>query len=293
MTLKTLVGSLVGCTLLLAACGGTDTTSDPNAEMANATGDATASLDEMASGGGFARLMIPTMKRPEFMRESIGHDVAEFLLPSAEAAGCFQDSFTACSNGVRTRTFDGCTIGPGTLNGSVELDFSDTAACGMSASGDSVTRQANFTLTGPNGGTITVSSPDGGQKVTNDGSGAYSYEVLGMHRVGTNASGKTVFDISTSTSSPISVTGTSRRDRVINGGTLVVQHNLAGITASLTPSNVTWDGTCNCPVSGSWTGTLSGNKTGSYTLQITGCGTGTVTTSEGSKSVTFDRCTAL
>jgi hypothetical protein len=289
---KVILGALVGGAMLLGACGGSTDAADPNAELANATGDATASLDEMATGGGFARLMIPKLQRPELMRQSLGHQVADFLLPSAEAAGCAQETFTACSSGVRTRTFDGCSIGPATLNGSVELDFSDSA-CGMSASSDSVTRKANFTLTGPNGGTITVSSPDGGQKVTNNGDGTFNYEVLGMHRVGTDAGGKTVFDVSTSTSAPIGVTGTSRSNRVINGGTLVVQHNLAGVTATLSPSNVTWDGTCNCPVSGSWSGTRSGNKTGSFTVTLTGCGTGTVTTADGTKNVTFDRCSAL
>jgi hypothetical protein len=83
---------------------------------------------------------------------------------------------------------------------------------------------------------------------------------------------------------------------VITGGTLVVQHNLANYSVSLTPDNLTWTPTCNCPSSGSLTGTVTstGPDDGkSATVTLTGCGTADVAINGETESVTLDRCGAI
>jgi hypothetical protein len=97
------------------------------------------------------------------------------------------------------------------------------------------------------------------------------------------------------TTSPLVVTGTSRADMVIVGGTLVVTHNDAGYAVSLTPDNLAWTPTCNCASSGTLTGTVtSGKEAGkSATVTITGCGTADIDIDGQTASVTLDRCTSV
>jgi hypothetical protein len=80
---------------------------------------------------------------------------------------------------------------------------------------------------------------------------------------------------------------------VINSGTLVITNNLKNYQATVTASAITWNSTCNCPVSGSLTGTLIGSKTGTVDLEITGCGTATLTTAQTHETIDFDRCGKL
>jgi hypothetical protein len=171
----------------------------------------------------------------------------------------------------------------------VTLTFSQNA-CTMALANDTVTRTADFTLTGRRGGTLTVSSPGGGQTVTRTASGL-TYTVGGMKRVLRDSSGDAIADIETRTLSAITLTGTTRANRVMTGGQLEIKNLTKGTTLVLTPSNVTWNSaTCNCAVSGSFTGTTSGDEEEEFTLTITGCGTATVEAGGDSEDVTFDRC---
>ena len=74
-------------------------------------------------------------------------------------ASCWGSTFSACSAGVRTRDFGDCTLGAATLSGAVALTFNRAALCVVVVAGDAVTRTADFTLTGPYGGTLEVTSP--------------------------------------------------------------------------------------------------------------------------------------
>jgi len=207
----------------------------------------------------------------------------------ASAAACYPFTFSACSGGVRTETFAGCTFGRATIEGSVTLTYSDTASCGL-ATGDSVNRTADFTVTGDYGGTLTVTSPGGGQTLTRTASG-FDFAVGGIERVLAGPRGTSLFDISTETTTPLSIT-TTGGNLVIATGTLVITHHLAGYAVSLTPDNLTWAPTCNCAVSGSLSGTVSGGKADgkSATVTLTGCGTADVTIDGDTESVTMDRC---
>jgi hypothetical protein len=264
-------------------------------QIGASVGEVMASADESTNGSGAtAAALPPVLRLPKELRGPAWRRALDSLEPSAYAASCGLSTFSSCASGVRTRTFDGCSLGAATLAGSVTLTFSDTAACGVSAVGDSVNRMANFTLTGPYGGTLQVSSPGGGQTLTRTAAG-FDYAVPGMERVLVGPGGHTLFDIATSTTTPISITGTSRANLVIVSGALVVTHKLAGYSVTLQPHNLTWTATCNCAVSGSLTGTVSGGKKDgkTATVELTGCGQAEVTIDGDSESVTLDRCVAL
>ncbi len=138
-----------------------------------------------------------------------------------------------------------------------------------------------------------MSAPGGGQTVTRTSSG-FDYSVGGMKRVLKDSDGETIADIETRTLSTISVTGTSRSNRVMNGGQLEIKNLTRGTTAVLTPSNLTWASTCNCAVSGSLSGSTSGDESfDDFTITITGCGTANVSSGGKSEDVEFDRCTGV
>ena len=254
-------------------------------------GELMASLDESTKGSG-ATARLPILRMPDQLKGPVWRQVYDGVVRTAYAGGCVQALFATCTSGVRTRTFDQCSIGAATLDGTVTLTFSDTRSCAILAAGDSVNRTADFTLTGPWGGTLAVSSPGGGQVLTRTATG-FDYSVPGMRRVLTGPAGRTLFDISTRTTSPIHLTGASRADLVIVSGALEVSHNLAGYKVTLVPDSLTWTPSCNCAVSGKLTGTISssGKLDGkSASVTITGCGQAEVDIDGDTESVTLDRC---
>jgi hypothetical protein len=272
------------------ALGGCGQGVDEAEEVGHAAADVMASLDETGTGGGFAWNVAP-IDRPGFDR-NIFDKALDLAMPPAYAAACWTERFGTCNAGVMTKSFDACALGGNKLEGSVTLTFSDTT-CSLGI-GSSVTRTADFTLTGRRNATLTVSAPGGGQRVTRNADG-FNYAVLGMERIMKNGAGKTLFDIATKTDEDFVVKGLTRRNRVIQSGKLEIEHKLAGYTLTLVPENVTWDGTCNCPVSGKLTGTITGGKNSGDTasVEFQGCGNGTVTVGGEAKTVSFDRCAAL
>src|SRR4051812_20935494 len=183
-------------------------------------GELMASLDESTKGSG-ATARLPILRMPDELRGPVWRQVYDGVVRTAYAGGCVQALFAACSSGVRTRAFDQCSIGAATLDGMVTLTFSDTRSCAVLAAKDWVNRSADFTLTGPWGGTLQVSSPGGGQLLTKSASG-FDYSVPGMRRVLTGPGGRTLFDISTRTTTPIQLSGSSRADLVMVSGALEV-----------------------------------------------------------------------
>ena len=263
--------SFVSCCILVSGCGKLSAIED-QAEVATAAGDVMSSFDESSgTEGGFALLEAP-------------------LLQSGGA--CFSTALlSSCSDKTRTRTFEDCTIGlVNTLNGTVTLSFSETG-CAMNIAGNSVTRTADFTLTAPRG-TLTVSAPGGGQVITRTADG-FTYRVGGMKRVLKTSSGVTVADVETKTLGDITVTGTSRANRVMNGGSIEIKHVTRDYTAVLTPNNLAWTAGCVCAVSGTLTGTVTGAQSSDdVVVEMTGCGTAKITANGISEDVKLDRCGA-
>jgi hypothetical protein len=270
------------------------------AQIGASVGEVMASADESANGGSTTAMLpaLPVLRAPDVLRPRLWRRAVNALSPisSAYAASCLPVTFSACAAGVRTAMFDNCDVGIVTVDGSINLTFSDATVCNIATVGDSVNRTGSLTLAAL-GGSLAITTPGGGQTLTRTASG-FTFAVPGMERVLTLPSGRTLFDISTATpaDAPLTITGSSRSDMVITGGTLVVTHNLANYSVSLTPDNLTWTPTCNCPSSGSLTGTVtsSGVDNGkTATVTLTGCGTADVTINGETESVTMDRCSTI
>ncbi|MBI5493694.1 MAG: hypothetical protein HY904_01630 [Deltaproteobacteria bacterium] len=276
--------ALVGC-----GRGKLDQALEDTEEVAQALGDMMASADESSgeNGGTFAFYKAGGVRR---MMDTPLDRLQDAILPSAHAAACWgADTFGTCSNSTITRTFGGCTVGLASLTGTVTLTWTG-GNCRLETVGESVTRVPNFTITGRRDATLTVSGA--GQQLTRTGADAYTYHVSGVSRVLRTAAGATLADVDTRTTADVTVTGTSRASRVMNGGTFEVRHNVAKYTTTLSPANLTWTASCNCATSGSLTGTVTPDDGDAVdvTVTVTGCGTATITADDKSKEVTFDRC---
>lgn len=283
--------TLLAATLASTACGRLKDTD----QVAQSAGDVLASLDESTLDGQIA-MRVPYQSSDALEGNGVLGTLRDLVVSPAYAATCgILNRFSACASGVRTKDFGSCSWNNLTFEGSVTLTFSDTAGCTVDDAAESVTRSANFTIVNKSGDKLAVSSTGGGQKLTREGPGAFKYTVLGMNRVLTDSKGEKQFDISTKTLADISVTGTSRTDRVANGGKLQVSHNLAGYTTELVPENLTWTQGCNCPVSGKLVGSTTGQAgnrtvTKDFVVEMTGCGRATVTVEGDVNQVDLDRC---
>lgn len=270
-------------------------------ESAQQVGDLGASVDEMG-GGSNGIAMHPSYdlfyKRSGLSSEGrVQANLFKILSPlqTAYAAACKDvDTFSSCSSNQITRSFGGCTVGNAVFNGSVDLTWGGGSSnCGMLSSGDHISREPNFTVTGLRGSTLAVSATGvNGQRLTwSSGSGfnkVFSFTNDGIRRTFTLPNDDVLFDFETETSSPITITGTHRLNRTIDGGVLKVTNISYGTECNLTPNAVTWAATCNCPVSGSWEGSCSDGK--SYSVELTGCGSANLTYGSNSQSLSFDRC---
>jgi hypothetical protein len=286
--------------------GNNGETVDYNAEAANAAGEQMAAIDEGAAGSGIGFRDSPAAPPAPWKHDLINL----FTLPSAYAASCTLASNWMCSTtvpaGAPAGTMSaivgdfsgGCSSGGITLTGKTEIDFS-TSSCHIPANGDYLIRFPNYTFNAL-GYTLAVSVPSGGgQKLMRTGLNAFEFTGLGVERVATDSKGKTLFDIETTTGSPVTVTGSTRAGRTVNGGSIVVEHKLAAFTTTLVPNNLTWSSGCNCPTSGSLAATNSGSRHNSFTITMgPACGDATISGSEAdggmiSDSVSLQHCHAL
>lgn len=285
---------VVTLALILTSCGkkGTTATTADIEEAAQQVGDVAASIDEAGGSGGSIAMMDHGFDRT-LKRFREGSVPIDFVIPTAYAASCGAGSFGSCSSNSVTRTFAGCTVGSGTFSGTVTLTWGGGSSnCTLGASGDTITRVPDFSVSGRRGATLTVSKTGSyGQRLSwTSGTGTsrvFGFSSDGIRRVFTKA-GLTLFDYTSMTPSAITVSGTSRSSRTMNGGSLRVTNNVSGLSCDYVPSSVSWSTGCNCPVSGSWSATCSDGT--SSTLTHTGCGTANFTVGADSTSVTFDRC---
>lgn len=264
-------------------------------EVAQQVGDIMASIDE--SGGSDGSMEINSALSL-FSRVS-GEDL-KLQSEIQPYAICGQASeFSSCSSNTITRTFGGCTLGGATFNGTVDFTWggSGVSNCTIDSTGQHISRSPNFTVTGLRGATLTVSKTGTiGQRLTvtnaNGVSSVFNFSNDGIRRTFTTAGGSTLLDFSTETTSDINVSGTTRVNRVISGGTLKITNHLTSVTCDVSPNGVTWNSAaCNCARTGTWSGTCSDGST--YNLEITGCGTATLTFAGVTNSVKFDRCSGL
>jgi hypothetical protein len=267
---------------------------DPEDEVAQAVGDTMASMDEAGGSlGTYAMVDELSAGRRTFARRfGESPSLAERLFPSAHATDCVTSpGFSGCTNNVVTRTFGGCTVLGATFTGTVTFTWSDAAVdgtCSMALAGHSVARAPNFTIAGRRG-TFTASTVGtNGQVITKGAGSSFSFTNDGVRRVLTDQFGGTVTDFTSETTAAMTISGASRANRVLDGGTLRVTNNLTTVSCDFTPTDVTWTASCNCATSGAWTATCTEGK--SATVTITGCGTGNLEYGGDTAAVTFDRC---
>ncbi len=261
-------------------------------------GDTFASIDEAGGSGGSLALLESHKKSfAHFVPNSSEKElfIRNIILPSAQATSCQSAStWGSCDQNVITRNFNNCTLGGATFSGNVKLTYTDGAVnnvCSISAMNDKVERVPAFTIEGAKGGSYTVSKTGTyGQRITKTGAGAYSFENDGIQRV-VKFNGVTLFDSTTTTVSPLVISGQDRNGRVISSGKLRVTNNSTGVVCDYTPSSVTWGSSCNCPISGSVSGTCTNGK--SVSLRIVGCGLASVTFGDKTEDVSMDRCSSL
>lgn len=288
----------------------TATTTIDYAENGQQVSDAASSVDEMGGGTAAISSLKSLVDLDLQAAQRIFSRYGEELAPDAQVeslggglqafAACAGTGFGSCSSKTITRTFADCTVGLATFSGAVSIVWGGAATtCALSAIGDYITRYPvapGYTVTGLRGATLTVSASGAvGQRLTwSSGSGTsktFTFTNDGIRRVFQSAGGTTLFDLTTTTNSAVTVTGTARSSRTMTGGSLRVTDNLKNTYCDFTPSNVIWTTGCNCPISGSFTGTCSGGETSSLT--INSCTTGTITVGSSSSSITFDRCAGI
>lgn len=291
--------AVAGVAALAAGCAkedssSSDTTVSTTESLAEAVTQAVAGESDAQSGSSFAQLR--TEKTDKWS------NLAALLSPRAEAASCARAVAQSCVSGVRSISQTRCDISGSnlTISGDVTLTYSQSA-CTMASDADTVTRTYDYTVNGPRGGSIRNFSSNrtnamlgatigGGGRLTKTSAG-FDLDILGKHKVGTSARGRTLFDVSIKTASPVAITGgLARSGRVLNGGQIDVYHNVAGVKASFVPTNVQYSNTCCHPISGSWAVTYTGNLTGSATLTFSGCGNATLTQGGSTEPVTLSYC---
>lgn len=255
--------------------------------------------DDNALSGESSDLMIQQIGESMVsLDESSGNNNGTFTRSSFLEAACSGVSFGACgatASATVVKDFNGCTIvgGLATVSGTVTLTYAGTGSgtCTTPGVGDSVSRVPAFgaTLIG-NNGSFTTSALSTGQILTRTGSGTFTFSNSGIRRVYSSGSGSAIADITTATTSDITISGTTRTDRVVNGGTLQVTNNLTNEVCNVSPNNVAWtSASCSCPTSGTWTGTCSTGEPVSVAFTST-CGTIETMYGTTSKTVTIERC---
>ncbi|MBN8541781.1 MAG: hypothetical protein J0L82_15425 [Deltaproteobacteria bacterium] len=229
--------------------------------------------------------------------------IAESLLfSSANAANCGRAFAQSCSVGVKSISYTNCSIGSAfTLNGSVTLTYSDNG-CALDI-GDNVVRTYDHSISGPRGGAIQTTSTlrtdyrgtqiGGGGRLERTGASAWQIEVLGKHKIGTR-NGRTLFDVSARTTTPVDLTGTlDRSSRTVSAGAIEINHNRAQFTAVYSVAAgqpLVWNSSCCHPISGQLNATYTGSVTGSGSVTFNGCGSAQLSKDGSNRTLSLGYC---
>lgn len=260
---------LVLTTVSLISCNQKQEESDIISEdtaITESVSTALSSLADEQSGASMARAENPLIT---------------LLLPRAVADSCQRPFYVSCQSGFKSETYDSCPLYLGKIDGEAQLAYSN-GSCSLTTAGQSVSRSYDFTVTGPRGGTYYVTSDTaqdykgdtyGGGEVLSKTMGGWTVDILGRHKSFVSRRGREAYNVSLRTLQAYTITGSlSRSSRLVNGGQIEVNHNLAGLTALIEPNQVQWSSSCCHPVSGSLTITYSGSRTGSASIEFLGCG---------------------
>lgn len=255
-------------------------------------GSVMADMDENGSASGsYATLLGEQKMFARYFPMTWYERIQTSFVPRAGAAAC-TNTYSSCVSNVITRDFDDCMVGTYKFSGTVTLTFTDAAVnstCLLTANNDKIARIPDYQILGSRGGVFTVHKVGSrGQVVTvsNYAAKEFKYSNDGIRRTVTY-NGTTLASYTTETTADITLTGAIRNGRVAHGGVLKVTNDLTSQTCEFSPNNLTWDSSCNCPVSGWWSGTCFGQMAN---LRIQSCNTGVYVQSDTVIAVIFDRC---
>jgi hypothetical protein len=279
----------VGC----AKRNAVDMAVDPETAMVETAAGAVGGISDEQADDNYAMMASSS----DFSKYAL---VESLLFPQAKASGfCGRAVAANCSMGMREADYDSCNPTSSTsLDGFVRLTYSESA-CTLSVNGDTAARTYDLALSGPHGGVATVTSASasdyrgtsygGGGVLTKTASG-YDIDILGKH-IQLNYRNIPLYSVSIRTLSTLQLTGTlDRSNRTWTSGQLEVNHNIAGFTAILQPTNLQWSSSCCYPVSGSLSVQYSGSRTGSATVTFNGCGTANYSDSVQQKTIALNYC---
>ena len=228
-----------------------------------------------------------------------------FLQPFT-VAQCSGISFTTCQSGTATKTYEQCQQGTKLLQGSLSLNWtggtSSTACSFGTTTGSSVNMTTQYSVTRDDGVQAQVSTTDsnGLSLIWILGTGfvgdpkIYEYSSSGLKRQ-ISYNGFTYYNRTIITDTNVQINGENRLNRIISGGPIYITDHFKNDHCDMSFDDitqlVTWDSTCNCPITGEASGQCA--KTGAVKLKITGCGTGQVTYNLKTSSVIFEKCHAM
>lgn len=295
------IAVLVSFILFLAGCNPqvADLEVYNEEQVANQIGDVMATIDEAGKGSS----TIASYKLESFNKFSQKNHISKkqqmaslFYAQPVIAESCGASQFSSCSSNSVIRNFNGCSVGGYTLSGSVSLNWTGGAGCVLSSTGQSILINPNY-MVSANGLDVQISKVNStGISLTWDsgttGAKVFKYKNFGVRRSAVY-NDKTLIDITTSTSSDITISGETRGARSAHGGSMQMTNNLTGEVCTVSPQNISWGSSnCNCATSGSWTGNCS--SSGNITLTLNSCGRATVTYIDAgttkNKAVSLDRC---
>lgn len=293
---KFVVGMLFVSFLL--GCRGKDETTDfaveTGSELAQQVSDVMSGVDESAGSTGSYAMMNDVSEVKYFAsRIPVNFLDKVFTGSKAFAQSCFGFGFSTCSGSQIVRDFASCTVGQVTFTGTVTLGFSNNL-CRLDNVNDTVSRNPNYTMTHSSGYSLSVAKVNTTGQLLTLASGTGSNKVFSLANDGVRRTlvrdGKTLYDVTTLITSAISVTGSSRSNRILNGGTVRLQNNLTSEQCDIVPAAVTWTAGCTCATSGVWEGTCQ--QKGSYKLTIKSCGTAHLEFDGVAKDITLSRCSS-
>jgi hypothetical protein len=221
------------------------------------------------------------------------------VLNKAYAANCQRPIAASCSAGVRSQTYSNCNTAESSISmsGAASLTYSQSN-CSLAISGDYVERTYDLTLSGPRGGQYDLLSSNqtdyrgqtygGGGRLQKTSSG-FSIAILGRHSE-LSFRGRILSSVSTRTLQNVELNQLTRNGRILNGGQIEVNHNLAEFTTVISPVNVQWTSTCCHPVSGSLNLSFSGSKSGSATVTFLSCGSAEINENGQTRTTSISYC---
>lgn len=285
---------------ILSGCGASETVqlgeADAPEEFGSQLGDVMASIDEAGKGTTTISQYAPSFDRYNMSssKQVAFESAFKILLPEAMAAAC-GGTFSACASNQITRNFNSCSVGSYILNGSVTMTWVGGTNCVLTAQSQSIRMVPDYTVAKNNMTLTTSKSGTTGITLTLTTSGTpgvWSYSNDGINRT-LRYNGTTLLSLNTRTTTALTVTGSARSGRVLNGGTLEVINSTSGESCTFQPNNLTWGvPNCNCATSGNWTGNCS--SLGTFTMSMNGCGLANLSYTENgtakTKAIALDRC---